>query len=68
VAVLFVVVTEALSRMLFATVDRGLLSGFSMGSRNNNELLVSHHLFADNTLIFCEVDPDHLCYLRCVFL
>jgi hypothetical protein len=32
---LFVVVMEALSRMMTATMDRGLLTGFSMRSRNN---------------------------------
>jgi hypothetical protein len=49
---LFVVVMESLSRMLTATLDRGLLSSFSVGSRNNEELLVSHLLFVDDTLIF----------------
>jgi hypothetical protein len=49
---LFVVVMEALSRMMTATLDRGLLSSFSVGSRNNEELLVSRLLFADDTLIF----------------
>jgi hypothetical protein len=43
-----------MSRMLFATVDRGLLSGFTVGSKNNEELLVSHLLFADDALVFCE--------------
>jgi hypothetical protein len=46
---LFVVVMEALSRMMSATVDMRLLSGFSVGSRNNEELIVSHLLFADDT-------------------
>jgi hypothetical protein len=42
---------EALSRMMFATVDRGFLSSFSVGSRDNEELLVFHLLFANDTLI-----------------
>jgi hypothetical protein len=54
--------------MLFATVDIGLLSGFLVGSRNIDELLVSHLLFADDTLIFCEADHDHLCHMQCPFL
>jgi hypothetical protein len=37
---LFVIVMEALNRIMSATVDRGLLSDFFEGS-NNNELLVS---------------------------
>jgi hypothetical protein len=48
---LFVVIMEALSRMMSATVDSGLLSGFSVGSRNHEEMVVSHLLFADDTLI-----------------
>jgi hypothetical protein len=34
----------------------------------NADLLVSHLLFVDDTLIFCEVDPNHLRPLRCLFL
>ena len=32
---LFVMVTETLSRIMIATVNRELLFGFSVGSRNN---------------------------------
>lgn len=49
---LFVIIMEALSRMMHVTMEMGLLSGFSMGSRNNEKLLVSHLLFANDTLIF----------------
>lgn len=61
---------EALSRMLPTIVDRGwkLLSSFPMGSSNNDELLVSHLLFTEDALIFCEANLDHLCHLRCQFL
>ena len=45
---LFVVAMEALSR-LFATVDKGLLSSFLMGFRDNDELLVSQSLFLQIT-------------------
>ena len=39
---------------MFATVDKRLLSSFLVGPRNNDKLLVSHLLFVDDTLIFCE--------------
>jgi hypothetical protein len=42
---LFVVVMEALSRMMLATVDWELLSGVLVGSRNNEELRVSQNAF-----------------------
>jgi hypothetical protein len=42
---------EALSRIMLAIVHMWLLSGFSVGSRNNAELVVCHLLFADDRLI-----------------
>ena len=34
-----------------------------MGSEEANLLMVSHLLFADDTLIFCEVDPNQILHL-----
>jgi hypothetical protein len=61
------VVMEALSRMLSATVDRGLLLGLLVGSKDNN-VLFSNLLFVDDTLSFCDTNLDHLRKLRCLFL
>jgi hypothetical protein len=46
---LFVIVMEALGRMMSRTVESGLLSRFQVGSLDK---IVSHLLFADDTLIF----------------
>lgn len=53
--------------MLSVTVDSGRLSGFSMGSRLPL-VNISHFLFADDTLVFCEAYPSHLRYLRVLLL
>jgi len=59
---------EALSKMMSATMDRGLLEGFAVGPRNVAGIVVSHLLFADDTLIFCEANGERLRNLRCLFL
>jgi hypothetical protein len=60
---LFVFVMEALSCTLSAGINDGLLEGFKVGN-----VAVSHLLFADDTLIFCEDNPDQLAYLQGIFL
>ena len=60
---LFVFVMEALSHMLSAGINNGLLEGFKVGN-----VTVSHLLFADDTLIFCKDSPDQLAYLQGIFL
>jgi hypothetical protein len=56
-------VIEALSKMISTAVQGGLLEGFKVG--NNS---ISHLLFADDTLVFCNAMPSQLRYLRIVFL
>jgi hypothetical protein len=58
---------EALSRMLNESMLQGLLSGFSVGIRDNEVLVVNHLLFADDTLIFCGAQAEHVRNLRCTF-
>jgi hypothetical protein len=55
---LFVVVMEALSRMLIAAMDQGYLTRFSVGSKDFDTLVVNHLLFADDTLIFCGAQAE----------
>jgi hypothetical protein len=50
---LFVVVMEAFSRMIKAMIDHNLISGFAVGASGSEQVLVSHLLFADDTLVFC---------------
>ena len=55
---LFVIVMGAMSQMLDRAVGGGFISSIPVGNEDNNILMVSHLLFADDTLIFNEVDPD----------
>jgi hypothetical protein len=60
---LFIIVMEALGRMISAAVSGGLLSRFSVGTVTD----ISHLLFTDDTLLFCGANPNHLCNLQGVF-
>uniref|UniRef100_A0A2N9FMM0 Reverse transcriptase domain-containing protein n=1 Tax=Fagus sylvatica TaxID=28930 RepID=A0A2N9FMM0_FAGSY len=64
---LFVIVMEALSCLLDRAVREGLFVGFSAGTVATNPLMVSHLLFADDTLIFCGADSEQILNLRFVF-
>jgi hypothetical protein len=44
--------------MMTATMNTTLLSRFLVGSRNNEEMLMYHILFVDNTLFFCEANYE----------
>jgi hypothetical protein len=65
---LFVIVIEALSKMFAISIHKGFLSGFSVGSDSNGVLKISHMLFGDDTLVLCGANPDHLRFLRVLFL
>jgi hypothetical protein len=57
---LFVLVMEVFSRMLGTFTSRGLISGFSVDSSEQARVNVSHLLFADDTLIFCEANASQI--------
>jgi hypothetical protein len=57
---LFVVVMEALSRMLIAAMDQGHLTGFSVGHRESKALILNHLLFANDKLIFCGAQEEQI--------
>ena len=54
---------EALSRLILRAVGGGFLSGCRVNGRSGDGALVSHLLFADNTLVFCEASEDQMVYL-----
>ena len=63
---LFDIVMEALSRMLDVAASTGQFSGFSVGSTAGPSVMVSHLLFADDTLIFCDVESYQIANLRAI--
>ena len=59
---------EAIGKMLDKAVQEWHLSGFNVGVSAERSMLVSHLLFADDTLIFCDANIDNLLILRLVLI
>jgi hypothetical protein len=60
---LFILVMEAFTRMISAIYSRGLILGFSVGTREHDRVEVSHLLFADDSLVFCGADASQISYM-----
>ena len=52
--------------MLDVAASTGQFSSFSVDSTNGPLVMVSHLLFADDTLIFYDVDPSQIANLRAI--
>jgi hypothetical protein len=57
---------EVLSQLLRRTEETGLIRGFKVGSATVSGLSISHLLFADNTIVFCNANRDQLLHFRMV--
>ena len=63
---LFDIVMEALSRTLDVAASAVEFSGFFVGSTIGQSVMVSHLLFAENTLVFCAAEPSQIANLRVI--
>ncbi|RVW57146.1 putative ribonuclease H protein [Vitis vinifera] len=60
---LFILGMEVLSALIRRAVQGNFISGCRLRGRGDAEIMVSHLLFADNTIIFCEASKDQLTHL-----
>jgi hypothetical protein len=67
-SLLFLLIMEVLSTMLRRTEEGIFIRGFQAGNGRaaGNGLCISHLLFADDTIIFCDADPEQLLYIHMV--
>ena len=67
-SLLFLLIMEVFIRMLLAATSAGLLSGFSVARRNSTTINVSHVLFADDTIFFCDNDCEQMVNLPYILI
>ena len=61
---LFVIGMEVLSGLLKCAMEGNFISGYKVGDIDGGELVISHLLYADDTIIFCEANSEQLMCLR----
>ena len=62
---LFVIIAEALSRMVGKAAQEGLIQGFKVAASTP---LVTHLNYGDDTLIFCEANEDQIRNVKAIHL
>ena len=65
---LFLLVMEVLRRLLKRIEEGGFLRGFQKNSHSQGGLCISHLLFADDTILFCDATREQLLYIRMVMI
>ena len=61
---IFLLTMEVLSRILRKIEENGLIRGFHVGLVNFVSVRISHLLFADVTILFCDVSREQLLSIR----
>ena len=64
----FLFMMEVLSKMMKRVEGAGLLQGFRADGRRGGGVCVSHLLFADDTILFCDVDEEQILHVQMLLL
>ena len=65
---LFLVMMEVFSKMMKRAEGAGLLRGFRADGRRGGRVCVSHLLFADDTILFCNADEEQILHVWMLLL
>ncbi|XP_075665589.1 uncharacterized protein LOC142635288 [Castanea sativa] len=65
---LFLVLMEVFSRMMKRVEGAGLIRGFRANGRRGGGVCVSHLLFVDDTILFCDADEEQILHVWMLLL
>ena len=65
---LFLVMMEVFSKMMKRAEGADLLLGFRADGRRDEGVFVSHLLFADDTILFCDANEEQILHVRMLLL
>ncbi|OIT36177.1 hypothetical protein A4A49_16669 [Nicotiana attenuata] len=65
---LFILAMEGLSKIIEKARQMQWIQGFNVGTNIGNIITISHLLYADDTLIFCEANRTQIMYLNLTLL
>ena len=60
---LFLLIMEVLSKLFQKTEKVGLIRGFQTGMLRGYEVRISHLLFANDTIVFCDAIPEQVLHI-----
>ena len=63
---LFLLIMEVLSRILKKSEEGGFIQDFQVGPINSTGIRVSHLLFANDTILFCDASREQILSIRLV--
>ena len=62
----FLLIMEVLSRILKKIEEGGFIQGFHVSPINSTSIRISHLLFADDTILFCDASRERILSIRLV--
>nr|XP_016435896.1 PREDICTED: uncharacterized protein LOC107762088 [Nicotiana tabacum] len=65
---LFIIAMEGLNDLVKVAQTNEWIRGFKVSSRANSNMRISHLQYADDTLVFCEAESEHVKILRVIFI